>query len=184
MTKKAKKAKRPVPTISRRRARLDDLRPYGRNPRTHSPEQIDQIAALMREYGQTQDLVVDDKLMILAGHGRAKAAAKLGWAEVWVTVLGNLSVAQKRGLVIADNKVPANAGWDEDLLRLELGELKRLDFDLAITGFDADALVSYLASKAPPVAPSTFQQFGEDIETDHQCPKCGYKWSGSSAADE
>lgn len=166
------------PRIERKRVALDSLKPYGRNPRTHSPEQVEQIARLMREYGQTQPIVVDEKLLILAGHGRRLAAMKIGLNEVDVVVVRGLTPAQKKAYVIADNKVTENAGWDQDLLRLELGELKRLDYDLTLTGFDSDSLVSFLADKVEPLAPDGFKAFGEDVEVDHVCPKCGYAWSG------
>lgn len=164
--------------MERRRAKLAALKPYQRNPRTHTPQQVERVAALMREYGQMQDIVVDEDMMILAGHARAKAAAQLGWAEVDVRIRRGLTPAQKRGYVIGDNQVALLAGWDEDLLRLELGELERLDFDLELTGFDPDALVSYLAGRAEPAPPGEFAEYGEGIETDHKCPKCGYRWSG------
>jgi ParB-like nuclease domain len=128
------------------RRKIADLIPYPRNPRTHSLEQIDTLCAMITEYGFTQPLLVDEDNMILAGHGRTMAAQKLGFVELPVVVLRGLTDAQKRAIIIADNKSSELAGWDNDLLVLELGELKRLDFDMSLTGFAASDIVNYLAS--------------------------------------
>lgn len=170
------------PADTPERVKIADLKPYPRNPRTHTPEQIDQIAASMREFKITTAILIDEDNMIIAGHGRVMAAAKLGLDEMPAVRLAGLTPAQKMALVIADNKIPANAGWDEDLLKLELGELRRLDFELNLTGFGEEQLVSYLAEPAQPTPPDGFQRFGEDIKTEHQCPKCNYRWSGGTGA--
>jgi ParB-like chromosome segregation protein Spo0J len=111
------------------------LLPFANNARTHSEAQVSQIAASIREFGWTNPILVDAQNGIIAGHGRLLAAEKLGMREVPVTELAGLSEAQRRALVIADNKLALNAGWDDDLLALELGELADLGFDLALTGF-------------------------------------------------
>ena len=162
------------------RRKIDDLKPYPRNPKTHSPEQVDAIAAMIREFGFTRPILVDEGDTILAGHGATMAARKLAYAELPVIVLRGLTDAQKRAIVIADNQASALGGWDKDLLKLELGELKRLDFNLALTGFNEADLVSYMVSTQP-VPPGGFPAFGSDIPTEHECPKCHYKWSGASA---
>ena len=117
---------------------LAGLRPNPRNARTHSKKQIRQIADSIRVFGFTNPVLIDDEAGIIAGHGRVAAAKVLGWTEVPVIRLSQLSEAEKRAYVIADNKLALNAGWDEDLLALELGELAtlELDFDLTITGFE------------------------------------------------
>ncbi len=120
--------------------RVDDLIPYARNSRTHSDAQVAQIAASVREFGWTNPVLVDGDNGIIAGHGRVLAARKLGMAEVPVIELSHLSEAQKRAYIIADNKLALNAGWDNELLALEFGELQELGFDLDLTGFDADEL--------------------------------------------
>jgi DNA modification methylase len=114
---------------------IDALLPYARNSRTHSPEQIAQVAASMREFGWTNPVLVDADGTIIAGHARVLAARQLGLAEVPTIVLGHLGETQRRALVIADNKLALNAGWDEDMLRVELQALSEENFDLDLVGF-------------------------------------------------
>jgi ParB-like chromosome segregation protein Spo0J len=113
----------------------DSLVPYARNPRTHTEAQVAQIAASIREFGWTNPLLIDEQSSVIAGHGRLSAARKLGLSEIPAIRLTGLTEAQKRALVIADNKLAMNAGWDDELLRLELEELQAMDFDIALTGF-------------------------------------------------
>jgi len=119
---------------------IDQLRPYERNPRTHSEEQVDQIAASMVEFGWTNPVLVDEQGGILAGHGRLLAARKLGLAEVPVIRFEHLSEAQKRAYLIADNQLTLNSGWDDELLAAELAWLRDERFDLDLVGFDASEL--------------------------------------------
>lgn len=129
--------------------RAADLRPYEKNSRTHSAEQVDQIAASIREFGWTNPILVDENDLIIAGHGRLLAAAKVEMAEVPVIVLAGLTPAQRRALTVADNKLALNAGWDDALLRSELGELKAEGFDLTLTGFsDLELGALFAASTA------------------------------------
>jgi DNA modification methylase len=114
---------------------IEKLIPYARNSRTHSDEQIAQIASSIKEWGWTTPILVDDIGQIIAGHGRVMAARKLGIVEVPVMIANDWSDAKKRAYVIADNKLALNAGWDEELLKLELAELKEMDFDIGLTGF-------------------------------------------------
>jgi DNA modification methylase len=123
---------------------LDRLVPYERNARTHSPEQVAQIVASIQEFGFTNPLLVDGADSILAGHGRLAAAKDMGLAEVPVIVLDHLSAEQRRAYILADNKLALNAGWDEKLLRLELGDLQLADFDLSLIGFSDDELADLL----------------------------------------
>ncbi len=123
------------------------LLPYVRNARTHSEDQIAQIAASIVEFGFTAPILAGSDGMIVAGHGRLAAARKLGLTSVPVVVLDHLSPTQRRALVIADNKIAENAGWDEALLRIELAALQEDEFDLALTGFDADELLEILAGE-------------------------------------
>jgi hypothetical protein len=111
------------------------LVPYARNSRTHSDEQIGQIAASIKEWGWTTPVLVDEDGSIIAGHGRTLAAQRLKMTEIPVMVASGWSDAKKRAYIIADNKLAMNAGWDESMLALELGELKDLGFDLELTGF-------------------------------------------------
>jgi len=124
---------------------IDRLVPYARNARTHSDEQISQIAASIKEWGWTTPVLVDEQGGIIAGHGRTLAAQRLKMAEVPVMVARGWSEAKKRAYVLADNKLALNAGWDNEMLALELGELGDLGFDLDLTGFtpeEISALVS------------------------------------------
>jgi DNA modification methylase len=118
-----------------RMAPVESLVPYARNARTHSDEQVAQIAASIKEFGFTSPLLVDGDNGILAGHGRLAAARKLGLIEVPVIELAHLSPQQRKAYILADNRLALNAGWDEDLLKLELSELADLDFDLDLIGF-------------------------------------------------
>lgn len=120
--------------------KVNDLIPYINNSRTHSDEQVNQIVASINEFGFTNPLLIDEKDNIIAGHGRLLASKKLKMEEVPCIVLSGLTEAQKKAYVIADNKMALNAGWDEKLLKIELENLKELDFDLKLTGFDVDEL--------------------------------------------
>jgi DNA modification methylase len=124
---------------------IDRLRPYERNPRTHSEGQVDQIAASMVEFGWTNPILVDENAGILAGHGRLLAARKLGLTEVPVIRFEHLSEAQKRAYLIADNQLALEAGWDDALLAEELAWLRDERFDLDLIGFDASELERLLA---------------------------------------
>jgi len=123
-----------------------DLIPYVNNSRTHSDEQIIQVAASIKEFGFTNPILLDDGGGIIAGHGRLQAAKKLSLTEVPTITLSGLSDAQKKAYVIADNKLALNAGWDDELLILELNGLRKDDFDLTLIGFDVDEL-AYLINK-------------------------------------
>ena len=126
---------------------IESLIPYARNSRTHSDAQVAQIAASIREFGWTNPVLIDAEGGIIAGHGRIMAGRKLGIKEAPCIVLANLTDAKRRAYVIADNKLALNAGWDVELLKIELGDLKALDFDLSLTGFDPGELGNLLADK-------------------------------------
>jgi DNA modification methylase len=127
---------------------LGDLLPFGRNSRTHSEEQIAQVAASIREFGWTNPVLVGADGVIIAGHARVLAAHKLGLAEVPVIVLGHLSETQRRALVIADNKLALNAGWDEEVLRAEMQAIEAAGFELEVVGFTDEELRALLADEA------------------------------------
>ncbi|HEX3399410.1 MAG TPA: DNA methyltransferase [Acetobacteraceae bacterium] len=118
-----------------------------RNPRTHSPAQVEQIARSIAAFGWTNPVLVDEHQHIIAGHGRLEAARKLGMADVPTITLAGLSPDQRRALVIADNQLALNAGWDSELLALELGELGANSFDLSLIGFSDDELAAILADR-------------------------------------
>lgn len=117
-----------------------DLIPYARNSRTHNEEQIAQIMASIKEFGFTNPILIGGDNVIIAGHGRLLAAQRLGLTEVPVICLPNLTETQRKALVIADNKIALNAGWDEEMLALEMAELSEADFDLDLLGFNPDEL--------------------------------------------
>jgi DNA modification methylase len=125
------------------------LLPYARNARTHSHDQVAQIAASIAEFGFTNPILAGSDGVIVAGHGRLAAAQKLGLAVVPVVVLDHLSATQRRALVIADNRIAENAGWDDAMLRIEIASLQDDDFDVSLTGFDADALAELMAGDEP-----------------------------------
>ena len=124
---------------------VDSLTPYARNARTHTEEQVAQIAASFREFGWTNPILIDGERRIIAGHGRLLAARKLGMAEVPVIELQGLTEAQKRAYIIADNQIPQNSGWDLDLLSAEVKGLKGFDVDLSVLGFSEETLRSLLS---------------------------------------
>ena len=143
MTKPASASSRfavswPADHVARRP--VSALVPSARNARTHSQQQVAQIAASITEWGWTVPVLVDEGSQIIAGHGRVLAARSLGITEVPVMVASDWSPEQKRAYLLADNQLALNAGWDEDLLRLELGELANEGFDLSLTGFSEDEL--------------------------------------------
>jgi DNA modification methylase len=134
-------------TIEIEQRKVGDLIPYARNSRTHSDEQVAQIAASIREFGWTNPILVDGDAGIIAGHGRLLAARKLGMAEVPCISLAHLSETQRRALIIADNKLALNAGWDTEMLALEIKELGDEDFDLSLMGFSEDELAALTVDK-------------------------------------
>lgn len=154
------------------------LIPYARNARTHSENQIDQIAASIREFGFNNPILVKDDLTVIAGHGRLEAAKKLGLAEVPVIKLGHLSPTQIRAYILADNKLALNAGWDDEMLALELSDLKEEKVDLELLGFskdETDTLLGLLTAEGtelpelssderPPFQQKTFILHNEQIE--------------------
>jgi site-specific DNA-methyltransferase (adenine-specific) len=127
---------------------VEALIPYAKNSRTHDDAQVAQIAASIKEFGWTNPILVDGDKGIIAGHGRLMAARKLGLTKVPVIELKDMTEAQKKAYVIADNKLAMNAGWDMDFLKLELQDLEDADFDLSLTGFDDKELDALLA---PPI---------------------------------
>jgi DNA modification methylase len=124
---------------------VSQLVPYARNSRTHSAAQVDKIAASIREFGFLNPIIVDGQSGIIAGHGRVMAAQKLGLTDLPVIEAAHLSEAQKRAYVIADNRLALDAGWDNEMLKIELQDLDAQGFDLALTGFDLSEIGDLLA---------------------------------------
>ena len=123
---------------------LDSLIPYARNARTHSEKQVAEVAASIREFGWTNPILVDGENGVIAGHARLLAARKLEMDTVPVIELAGLSEAQQRAYILADNRLALNAGWDEDLLAIELGDLSALSVDLDLLGFSEKELQQLL----------------------------------------
>ena len=136
--------------------KVSELLPYARNARTHSDEQVSQLAASIKEFGFNNPVAVDGEGMILCGHGRVMAAQKLGLKEVPTVCLSHLSHTQVKAYILADNKLALNAGWDNDMLKVELEDLKDLDFDLNLTGFSDDELKDILVEDPTEVQEDNF----------------------------
>lgn len=127
-----------------KRVAVADLVPYARNSRTHSPQQVDKIAASIREFGFLNPIIVDADSGIIAGHGRVLAAQKIGLSELPCIEASHLTDAQRRAYVLADNRLALDAGWDDEMLKVELGDLNADGFDLTLTGFDLDEIKGFL----------------------------------------
>ena len=165
----------PADKVERRK--VADLIPYARNSRTHSDEQVGQIAASIKEWGWTVPVLIEADGGLIAGHGRILAAQKLGITDVPCMVAGGWTDAQKKAYTIADNKLALNAGWDDAMLKVELGELDALDFDLTLTGFDVDEMA--VLFDEPDFAPGTEDDQGKLDELAPMmvtCPHCAAEW--------
>lgn len=122
---------------------VDDLIPYARNARTHSPEQVNKLASSIKEFGFLNPVVISEDGGILAGHGRVMAAKKLGLKQVPCVVESHLNESQKKAYILADNRLALDAGWDEEMLKIELEELDAADFELGLLGFSTEELDKY-----------------------------------------
>jgi ParB-like chromosome segregation protein Spo0J len=156
--------------------KLEKLIPYAANARTHNDMQVAQIAASIKEYGWTNPVLIDGADGIIAGHGRVLAARKLGITDVPCIRLGHLTDSQRRAYVIADNKLALNAGWDEDLLRSELAQLKGEGVMPDLIGFSQDELDKLLdeTNDLGDMGEAEDEQGKPTILT---CPKCGCQFS-------
>lgn len=169
--------------------KVEELIPYARNARTHNDAQVAQIAASIREFGWTNPILVDGRNGIIAGHGRLLAARKLGMETVPCIELSGLSDTQRKAYILADNKLAINAGWDEELLQLELADLSELGFDIGLAGFSADELLSL--SPEPTKDGATDEDEVPEVPVDpitrpgdvwllgvyYECEDCGKKYS-------
>ena len=132
-------------TVKLEQVPIDKLVPYARNARTHSKEQSAQLRASLREFGFVSPAVIDSKYNILVGHGRVQAAREEGYKTIPCVFAENLTDAQKRAYILADNQLALNAGWDEEMLSVELSDLKDESFDLSLLGFDEKDLEKLMA---------------------------------------
>ena len=151
---------------------VDDLIPYARNARTHSDQQVAEIAASIREFGWTNPILVDGDNGITAGHGRVLAARKLGLESVPVIELSHLTPIQRQAYILADNKIALNAGWDDELLALELADLADVGFDVDLTGFSEDEIKN-LSSDFSPATEADQGKLDELAPNYVSCPHCG-----------
>jgi len=143
---------------------VTDLIPYANNSRTHSDEQVTQIASSIKEFGFTNPVLIDEQGGLIAGHGRIIAAKKLNLEEVPCIILTGLTEAQKKAYIIADNQLPLNACWDLDILKLEIESLKELDFDIDLLGFDDDFLNGLLPDEK-------VEDFEQELNEQEYCEK-------------
>ncbi len=155
-------------------ADIETLIPYARNARTHSEAQIAQIAASIREFGFLSPIIVSEDNTILCGHGRFYASQKLGLKKVPCIKESHLTEAQKRAYIISDNKLSLNAGWDDELLTVELSELQDLGFNLGLTGFDEKEIADLFATDSDEAKEDDFDV---DAELEKPCKsKPGDVW--------
>lgn len=158
------------------RRAVDSLIPHANNSRTHSDEQVDQIAASIREWGWTTPVLIDERGGVIAGHGRIMAAKQMGMAEVPVIVASGWTEQQKRAYVIADNKLALNAGWNDAMLAMELSALNMSDFDMGLLGFDATGLEAAM-NLGSTFEPGTEDDQGRlDEKSPTICPACGHEF--------
>lgn len=160
---------------------VDSLIPYINNARTHSAEQVSQIAASIKEFGFTNPVLIDGENGLIAGHGRVMAARKLGLKDVPCIQLAHLTEAQKRAYILADNKIALASSWDDDLLALELSQLDDLGFDLAMTGFSEDELADLMQGEQETHQESRSKEiYPDDYKMDSKCPKCGFEFNAKT----
>ena len=159
-----------------RMVKTEELIPYENNPRVHDDAQLAKIVRSIQEFGFTNPILTDGDAGVIAGHGRLLAARQLGLASVPTIELKHLTPAQRKAYVIADNRLAEEAGWDMDLLRIEMGSLKELEFDLDLTGFDPMEADKLFASD--PDADDEPQGAAAEgtLEGKVRCPGCGYEF--------
>lgn len=163
---------------------ISKLIPYARNARTHSDVQIAQIAASIKEFGFLSPVIISKDNAILCGHGRYYAAQKLGMEKIPCIKEEHLTEDQKRAYILADNKIGMNAGWDADLLRIEIETLQGAEFDVSLTGFEEFEIADLFAmeEERPTVEKEAEnkefdeEEFGDET-FEHECPRCGFKYN-------
>jgi ParB-like chromosome segregation protein Spo0J len=159
--------------------KIEQLIPYARNSRTHSDAQVAQIAASIKEFGWTNPVLMDGNNGIIAGHGRVLAARVLGQTDIPTIELSHMTDIQKRAYIISDNKLALNAGWDEEVLGLEIAELKEFDFDLGLTGFSTDEINALTITENYPES-SAKEIDPDDYKMSDTCPKCGFEFNAKT----
>jgi ParB-like chromosome segregation protein Spo0J len=159
---------------------VESLIPYINNSRTHSDDQVAQIAGSIKEFGWTNPILVDGANGIIAGHGRLLAARKLGYKEVPTIELADLTETQKKAYIIADNKLALNAGWDNEILSIELGSLQNANFDIELLGFDAIELSDLFDEQIKELKSNTEEIDPDEYDMNCKCPKCGFEFDAKT----
>lgn len=167
---------------------LSELKPYDRNARTHSEEQIKEIMAAMEEFGFLVPILIDETNTIIAGHCRLECAKRLNYKTVPTIQVSHLTPEQKRAFIVFDNKAPSKAGWDEKLLGEELFSLMQVDYDLKLTGFD-EFEIKDLFKKAGldgfhPQIEGSKELTIDDFNLSHKCPRCGFEFDSKNGSVE
>lgn len=151
------------------------------NARTHSTEQIKKLRSSLREFGFINPVIIDRDYGVIAGHGRILAAKEEGIKEVPCVFADHLTEAQKKAYIIADNRMAMDAGWDEELLRIEIESLQGADFDVSLTGFREDEVTDLFVVREDPDDTGSNKEYDEgefgDEEFAHECPRCGFKFN-------
>lgn len=173
-------AKTPVVAKNLEQVPVEGLLEYAKNARTHSTEQVEQLAKSIKRWGFTNPVLVDESNTLIAGHGRVMAAKSLGLATVPAVRITGLSDSERRALVLADNKLAMNAGWDWDILKDELATLSKEGFDMSITGFDEEE-VQVFDSGGDQLFDSAFDEEHEYVKNAGKkkevvCPHCKKKF--------
>lgn len=155
---------------------IDKLVPYINNARTHSKDQINKLRSSLREFGFVNPIIIDKDYGIIAGHGRVEAAKEEGYAEVPCVFADSLTEAQKKAYILADNRMALDADWDKDLLKNELDNLKQLDYNIELTGFELNEIDELF--KAPDII-DLDEQPNKPNNSEGKichCPKCGFEF--------
>jgi len=159
---------------------VSELIPYVKNSRTHSDEQIAQIAASIKEFGWTNPILIDGENGIIAGHGRLLAARKLKHDKVPTIELKDLTEIQKKAYIIVDNKLALNAGWDREILSIELGSLQNDNFNIELLGFDAIELSDLFDEQIKELKSNTEEINPDEYNMNCKCPKCGFEFDAKT----
>lgn len=164
-----------MPDFKNKNVKTDILIPYANNSRTHSPEQVQQIANSIKEFGFTNPIIIDEGNGIIAGHGRVLAAEQLKIDKVPCVLVSGWSDAQKKAYVIADNQLALNAGWNSAILEMELDQLIEMEFNVDLLGFD-DEFWASLKDDVDELTPPDDFGSKDDDEMAHKCPRCEYEF--------
>jgi ParB-like chromosome segregation protein Spo0J len=157
---------------------ISELTPYKNNARTHTEEQVEQLMASIQEFGFTNPVLITDDGLIVAGHGRVMAAKRLGLEKVpTMTVGDDWTEEQIRAYVLADNQLALEGGWDHDLLKAELLDLGKLDFDIGVIGFDTRFVSKLLSGPSVEFTGSKELDVADFEEFEHKCPRCGFEFN-------